>query len=101
MKHSSKRHASSQMSDEKEQHSAVSILAAAAASVGTDSDTDSSTTETANDAAIAAAANELDFGYEFGAADPHMIRTIQIRIGSPCLRLNAARPTPNTRPLSR
>lgn len=69
MKRSSKRHASSALSDEKEQHP-VSILAAAAASVGTDSDTDSSLTDTANDAAIAAAANELDFGYEFGASDP-------------------------------
>ena len=69
MRRSSKRHASSAQLDEKEQHP-VSILAGAAASVGTDSDTASSLTDIANDAAIAAAANELDFGYEFGAADP-------------------------------
>ena len=69
MKRSSKRHASSELSDEKEQHP-VSIPAAAAASVGADADTASSQDGTANDAAIAAAANELDFGYEFGVSDP-------------------------------
>jgi hypothetical protein len=31
---------------------------------------EASGTETANDAAIAAAENELAFGYEFGASDP-------------------------------